>query len=57
MYKDNETTRKVALIFQILKSLPKGNTYVFPLLQQTRRVQCLYLSFEKFKISSKKGQQ
>ena len=41
----------------MLKFLRQGNNNVFGLCQQRNQVQCTYLAFRNFKISSKQGQQ
>ena len=56
-WRSNKCMKGKSWCFYMLKSLRKDNNWFFGLLQETRKVQCIYLSFKNFKISSKKGQQ
>ena len=57
IFPDKQTTNNVPLMFLDVKVLTKGNNYIFRLSQQTRKVQCTYLTLKNIKIRSKKGHQ
>ena len=54
MFRDKQTTKKVALMFSDAKVLQKGNSCVFELCQQTRKLQCLTVEIAHLEAKKQK---